>query len=187
MTTCTPLAGERVEVDGQRGDQRLAFAGLHLGDLALVQHHAADQLHVEMPLAERALGGLAHGGEGRHEQVVERSPSASCLRKAVGAGPQLGVGQPLQLRLQRVDGLDLGPVGLELAVVGASRRPWRLIAPIDSICQNPVELLRVERSAGKPHRAGEPPSEAHSRSGETRQNPRGVAPAAAGPAGAILR
>ena len=26
------LAGERVEIDGQGGDQRLAFAGLHLGD-----------------------------------------------------------------------------------------------------------------------------------------------------------
>ena len=65
------LAGERVEVDGERGDQGLAFAGLHLGDRALVQHHAADQLHVEMALAEGALGGLAHGGEGRDEKVVE--------------------------------------------------------------------------------------------------------------------
>ena len=65
-------AGERVEIDRQRRDQRLAFAGLHLGDLAFVQDHAADQLHVEMALAERALGRLAHGGEGRHQDVVER-------------------------------------------------------------------------------------------------------------------
>ena len=65
-------AGERVEIDRQRCDQRLAFAGLHLGDLAFVQHHAADQLHVEMALAERALGGLAHGGESGHQNVVER-------------------------------------------------------------------------------------------------------------------
>ena len=72
------LAGERVEIDRERGDQRLAFAGLHLGDVALVQHHAADQLDVEMALAERALGGLAHGGEGRDQKVVERS----CRRRA---------------------------------------------------------------------------------------------------------
>ena len=65
------LAGERVEIDRKRGDQRLAFAGLHLGDVALMQHHAADQLHVEMPLAEGALGRLAHGGEGGHQDVVE--------------------------------------------------------------------------------------------------------------------
>ena len=66
------LAGERIEIDRKGRDQRLAFAGLHLGDVALVQHHAADQLHVEMALAEGALGRLAHGGEGRHQQVVER-------------------------------------------------------------------------------------------------------------------
>ena len=65
-------AGERIEIDRQRRDQRLAFAGLHLGDPAFVQDHAADQLHVEMALAERALGGFAHGGEGRHQNVVER-------------------------------------------------------------------------------------------------------------------
>ena len=65
-------AGERIEIDRQRRDQRLAFAGLHLGDPAFVQHHAADQLHVEMALAERALGRLAHGGESRHQDVVER-------------------------------------------------------------------------------------------------------------------
>ena len=66
------LAGERVEVGGERGDQRLALAGPHLGDAALVQHHAADQLDVEMALAERPLGGLAHDGEGLDQQVVQR-------------------------------------------------------------------------------------------------------------------
>ena len=65
-------AGERVEIDRQRRDQRLAFAGLHLGDAALVQDHAADELHVEMALPERALGGLAAGGEGLDQDVVER-------------------------------------------------------------------------------------------------------------------
>ena len=72
------LAGERVEVDGERGDQRLALAGLHLGDGAFVEHHAADQLHVEMALAEGALGGLADGGEGGDEQIVE----STCRRRA---------------------------------------------------------------------------------------------------------
>ena len=65
------LAGQRVEIDGKGGDQGLALAGLHLGDGALVEHHAADQLDVEMALAEGALGGLAHRGEGGHEEIVE--------------------------------------------------------------------------------------------------------------------
>ncbi len=71
-------SGQRIEIDGQRGDQRLAFAGLHLGNLAFVQHHAADQLDVEMPLAKGALAGLAHGGKSRHQNVVER-PAAGEL------------------------------------------------------------------------------------------------------------
>ncbi len=49
------LAFEGVEIDRQGGDQRLAFAGLHLGDLALMKHHAALELDVEVTLAERAL------------------------------------------------------------------------------------------------------------------------------------
>ena len=86
-------AGERVEIDRQRRDQRLAFAGLHLGDLAFVQDHAADQLHVEMALAERALGRLAHGGEGRHQDVVERLAVGELLLEVVGARAQLLVGE----------------------------------------------------------------------------------------------
>jgi len=50
---------ERVEIDRQRRDQRLTFAGFHLRDLAFVQDHPADQLHIEMALTERALGALA--------------------------------------------------------------------------------------------------------------------------------
>ena len=65
------LAGERVEIDRQGRDQGLAFAGLHLGDHAAMQHDAAHQLDVEMALAERALGRLAHRGEGLGQEVVE--------------------------------------------------------------------------------------------------------------------
>ena len=88
-------AGERVEIDRQRRDQRLAFAGLHLGDPAFVQHHAADQLDVEMALAERALAGLAHGGEGRNQNVVERRAFGELLFEFVGAGAQRLVGELL--------------------------------------------------------------------------------------------
>jgi hypothetical protein len=115
------LAGQRVEVDGQRGDQRLAFAGLHFGDLALMQDHAADQLHVEVALAKHALGGLAHGGEGRHQQVVERNAFGQLLAERDGPLAQLRVCEPHHFRLERVDGLNLGPVRLDLAIVGAPK------------------------------------------------------------------
>ena len=50
----------------------LPFAGLQLGDAAVVDRDAADDLHVELPLADRPLGGLADQGEGLDQQAVER-------------------------------------------------------------------------------------------------------------------
>ena len=47
-----PAAAERIEIDRKRRHQRLAFAGLHLRDAALVQDHAADELNVEVPLPQ---------------------------------------------------------------------------------------------------------------------------------------
>ena len=64
-------AGERVQVAGKRGDQRLAFAGLHLGDLSLVEDHAADELDVEVAHADGAAAGLAHDGEGLGQDIGE--------------------------------------------------------------------------------------------------------------------
>ena len=65
------VAGERVEIDRQGRDQRLAFAGFHLGDHAAMQHDATHQLHVEMALTEGALRRLAHRRKGFDEQIVE--------------------------------------------------------------------------------------------------------------------
>ena len=66
--------GERVQDAGQRRDEGLALAGLHLGDLAVVEHLAADELDVEVAHAERAHAGLAHQRERLGQQVVERAP-----------------------------------------------------------------------------------------------------------------
>ena len=56
-------AGEGIEVRRQRGHQGLAFPGFHLSDLAVMQHHPAQQLHIEVAHAQHALTGLAHDGE----------------------------------------------------------------------------------------------------------------------------
>ncbi len=81
------LAGERIEIDGKGGDQRLAFAGLHLGDAPLVQDHAADQLHVEMALANGALGGFADSGEGLGDQIIEIGAVLQAFAESFGACP----------------------------------------------------------------------------------------------------
>ena len=68
--------GQGVKVNRQRGDERLAFAGGHLGNVALVQRHAADELHIvrdhlplEIMAAHMHIGtvkpaaGIFHHGE----------------------------------------------------------------------------------------------------------------------------
>ena len=90
------LARQRVQVRRQRRDQRLALAGAHFGDLALVQHHAADQLHVEMPQAERAARGLADDGERLGQQVVERLAGGELLAELDGLRGEVGVRERLQ-------------------------------------------------------------------------------------------
>ena len=106
------LAGQRIEVDRQRGDQGLALAGAHLGDLAHVQHHAADQLHVIRTHAQDAHRTFAADGKGFGQQLVERFALAVAALELLGLGLQLGVGERLHLRFECV---GLGDDTVELA------------------------------------------------------------------------
>ena len=83
-----------------------------------VQHHAADQLHVEMALAERALGGFAHGGEGFGEQIVELGALLEALAEVNGPSAQGLVRESRGVRLQRIDLDDEGSVFLQFPVIG---------------------------------------------------------------------
>jgi len=65
-----------------------------------MQHHAADHLDVEMPLAERALGRLAHGGEGWNQNIVEGLAVGELLAEFGGARLQRLVRQRGNLRPQ---------------------------------------------------------------------------------------
>ena len=64
-------AGKGIEVAGQGGHQGFAFARFHLSDLALMQHHAADQLHIEMAHAQHPLAGFAHHRKGLRQDLIE--------------------------------------------------------------------------------------------------------------------
>src|SRR3954451_4421351 len=108
------LAGQRVERDRERGGERLALAGLHLGDRAGVEHHAADHLDVEVAHAEGAPRRLAHDREGLGEQAVEGLAVAGALAQAVGLLAQLRVVEQLELGLPGVDAVDALRVLLEL-------------------------------------------------------------------------
>ena len=83
-----------------------------------MQHHAADQLHIEMALAQGALGRLADGGERFRDQIIERRAGLDAGAESLGAGAQGLVGQSCHLRLQRVDLGHHRAVFLEFPVVG---------------------------------------------------------------------
>jgi hypothetical protein len=106
------LAFERVQIGGQCRHERLAFARLHLGDLALVQHRAADQLDVEVPHFQHPPAGFPDHGEGFGQQVVDGRPLRQPLAEFRGSALELLVGQTAQGGLERVDLLDEGTQAL---------------------------------------------------------------------------
>ena len=134
-------AGERVEVGRQRRDERLAFTGLHFGDGAFMEHHAADELDIEVALPERPLGRLTYRGEGRNEKVTQRFAVSDLLAKSVGAGPQLFVAQGGKLAFEGINLGDDRPVALDPPVAGLAedhaseiaQAKHRIILPVASI------------------------------------------------------
>ena len=112
------LAVERVEIDGERRNERLAFAGAHLGDRALMEHVAPDQLHVEMALFQCALGRLAHRRESQRREVVEQLAGGDLGAERVGFSAQFPVAQRFEFALQRIDRRDLGTIAFQPPLVG---------------------------------------------------------------------
>ena len=115
-------ARERVEIDRQRCDQRLAFAGLHLGDPAFMQNHAANQLDVEMALPKRAFASLAHRCERGDQQIVERRAFGNLLAELRRARAQLIIAELFQLLFQGVDRIDASLKAANAAVVGRAKK-----------------------------------------------------------------
>ena len=92
------LALQGVEIEGKGSHQGLALARLHLGDLALVENDAAQELHVEGSLADGAADGLPGDGEGLDQKVVQRLAVVQAAAELVGLGPQLVVAEGLDSR-----------------------------------------------------------------------------------------
>jgi hypothetical protein len=97
------LARQRVEVRGQRRHERLALARRHLGDDALVQHHAADQLHVEVTHPEGPARGFAADRKGLGQDVFDLGAVGDALAELVRLGAKRGVVEGVHGGLERVD------------------------------------------------------------------------------------
>ena len=140
------LAEERVQIDGKRRHEGLAFAGLHFRYAALVLHHAADQLHIEMALAERAPGRLAHRGESRNQQILQRLAVGDLLPEHGGAAPQCLVAQRFHFRLKGID-RGHGPAILhDLPVVVRAENPCGNTAQSEHLIHSFREGLKTPAS-----------------------------------------
>ena len=116
------LAGQRVEIDRKGRDQGLALAGLHLGDHAAVEDDAAHELDVEMALAERALGRLAHGGESGNQQIVDVFAVLVAFLQRFGAAAEIVVREGGQLGLELVDLVDQRAQALDVTIVRGTKQ-----------------------------------------------------------------
>ena len=91
------FARQGVQVNGQGSHQRLSLTGGHLGDLTLVQDHAADQLHVVMHHVPR------NGLPGRIPRIAPKRTIAFDRHIGMGSGqlPVKGLGRYLQYGIFR--------------------------------------------------------------------------------------
>ena len=97
------LAGQRVQIAGERGDERFAFACSHFGDTALMQHDTAEHLHMKMTLAKHAAHGLAHDGKRLGQQVVQRFAGGQPGAEFFGHTAQLFFRKPAVRVFIRID------------------------------------------------------------------------------------
>ena len=65
------VAGQGIEVYGQGGYQRFSLTGTHFCDFAVVQHHAADQLDIEVAHTQNAFGCFAADGKRFRQNAVQ--------------------------------------------------------------------------------------------------------------------
>ena len=127
------IAGESVEVGRGRGDQGLAFTGLHLGDVAQVQGGAAHELDIEVTQAQGPARCFAHGGEGFGKQGVEGLAVFVALLEPAGFLTQFGVCHLAELIGQLVDGIR---VSAELLQSSAFTCAQKLLEEISHFSPN---------------------------------------------------
>ena len=65
-------AGQRIKVGGHRGNKRLTFAGLHLGDPSLMKYYTSEELNVKGTFAENAVIGFPYRGKSLGKQRIKR-------------------------------------------------------------------------------------------------------------------
>ena len=121
------LAGQGIEIKGAGRDQRLSLTGRHFGNVALVQGHAPDQLHVVMNhfpkdgmvadgdfLATETTSRVLDHRESLRQELIEALTVAMTFHEFLGLGLKLLFAQGLVLLLDPVDLFHHGLALLEV-------------------------------------------------------------------------
>ncbi len=82
-----------------------------------MQHHPADQLHVEVPHVQDAPAGFADDRKGFRQQIVERGAIGDPLAELDRLFAELFVAQRLDLRFESVDGGNGRAETLDLTLI----------------------------------------------------------------------
>ena len=158
-------SGQRVEEAGDRGDEGLALAGPHLGDLALVEDRRAHQLDVEVAHPERPLHGLAGHREDLRRGLIEGLWMASFSRlrrslRELAATLEVGVGELVLGRLAgRGEGpdllADLGELAPDLVVGQALELVLEGVGLVDHRLESfELAVVRVDEAGEEAHGSG---------------------------------
>ena len=111
---------EGIEVQGHGRGKGFPFARLHLGDLALVEHDASDELHVKGPHPHGPPCRFPHDGKGFRQDVVEGGPVCELLLEIGCFRLQFFVGEFLDGRLEMVDLVNERRNALQLPLIFCS-------------------------------------------------------------------
>ena len=115
------LAGQRVQIGWEGRHKGFALAGLHLGNVALVQEDPAHQLRVKGAQTQRTLGGFATVSEGLGQDCVQLFAVRHTLLQFFGLGDDAVIRQGGEFVLKRVDLFDNGSRGFDLAIIRCAK------------------------------------------------------------------
>src|SRR5659263_257997 len=111
----TSMTHDGVQVQGARGNERLPFAGLHLGDVPKVKRNTSKQLFGEMFHPYETAGGLSHQREGFRQQLGLGGSCRSALPELGSVSLQTLIVELHQCRLQFKDLQNHNLICLEFA------------------------------------------------------------------------
>ena len=81
-------AGQSIQIGRQNGHQSLALTGFHLGNAALMQNNAADELHRIGPQADDPVRSFPDGRKGLGQQCIQAFAVLTALLEFLGLGLQ---------------------------------------------------------------------------------------------------